>query len=164
MSVCAATSVEYELIYFEIFQALVNFEKFCNFLQIVSGNIKTEIGYQYNAHLKFDNAPSHRNVGDASGLISIKRLPKYSSFLNPIEMAFSSWKAALKRELASKQDLFINIPETQLQGRSLKLYRFEMVKKVIEDQAVVIDTAKCKEWHNNAMTFIPICIVEAEIL
>ena len=49
-------------------------------------------------------------------------------------------------------------------GRSLKLYRFEMAKKIIEDQAVVIDTAKCKEWHNNAMTFIPRCIVEAEIL
>ena len=60
-------------------------------------------------------------------------------------MAFSSWKAAIKRELASKQDLFINIQETHLQGRSLKLYRFEMVKKNIEDQAVVIDTAKCKE-------------------
>ena len=70
-------------------------------------------------------------------------------------MAFSSWNAAIKRELASKQHLFINIPETQLQGRSLKMYRFEMVKKIIEDQAVVMDTAKCKEWHNNAMTFIP---------
>ena len=78
-------------------------------------------------------------------------------------MAFSSWKAAIKIELASK-DLFLNIPETQLQGRNLKLYRFEMVKKIIEDQAVVIDTAKCKEWHNNAMTFIPRCIVEGEIL
>ena len=41
---------------------------------------------------------------------------------------------------------------------------FKMVKKTIEDQAVVIDTAKCKGWHNNAMTFIPRCIVEAEIL
>ena len=132
--------------------------------QIVSGNIITEFGYQYNAHLIFDNAPSHRNVEDASGLISLKRLPKDSPFLNPIEMAFLSWKAAIEKELASKQDLVINIPETQLQGRSLKLYRFEMVKKIIEDQAVVIDTAKCKEWHNNAMTFIPRCIVEAEIL
>ena len=69
-----------------------------------------------------------------------------------------------KRELGSKRNLFTNMPETQLQGRSLKLYRFEMVKKIIEDQAVVIDTAKCKEWHNNALTFIPRCIVEAEIL
>ena len=39
-----------------------------------------------------------------------------------------------------------------------------IVKKVIEYQAVVIDTAKYKAWHNNAMTFIPRCIVEAEIL
>ena len=112
VSVCAAISAEHGLIYFEIFQCSVNFEKFCNFLQIVSGNIITEFGFQYNAHLIFDNAPSHRNVEEASGLISIKRLPKYSPFLNPIEMAFSSSKAAIKRELASKQDLFINIPET----------------------------------------------------
>ena len=69
----------------------------------------------------------------------------------------------IKRDLASKQDLFIDIPETQLQGRSPKLYRFEMVK-IIEDQSVVIDIAKCKERHNNAMTTIPRCIVEAEIL
>ena len=79
-------------------------------------------------------------------------------------MAFLSWKAAIKRELASEQDLFINIPEIQLQGGSLKLYRFEIVKKIIEDQAVAIDTAKYKEWHNNALTFFPRCIVEAEIL
>ena len=165
VSVCAAVSAAHGHIYLEIFQGSVNFEKFRNFLQNVSGNIITEFGYQYNAHLIFDNAPSHSNVEDASGLISIKRLPKYSPFLNPIEMAFSSSKAAIKRELASKQDLFINIPETQLQGRSLKLYRFEMVKKkFVEGQAVIIDTAKCKEWHNNAMTFIPRCIVEAEIL
>ena len=145
----------------------MNFEKFRNFLQIVIGNIITEFGYQHNAHLIFDNAPSHRYNEDASRLVSIKRLPKYSPFLNPIVMAFSSWKAAIKRELASKQDLFLNIPETKLQSRSLKLYRFEMfemVKNIIEDQAVVIDTAKCEEWHNNAMTFIPRCIVEADIL
>ena len=164
VSVCAAISAEHGLIYFEIFQGSVNSEKFRNFLQIVSGNIITEFGYQYNAHLIFDNAPSHRNVEYASGLISIKRLPKYSPFLNPIEIVFSSWKAAVKKVLASEQYLFINIPETQLQGRSLILYRFEMSKKIIEDQAVVIDTAKCKEWHNSAMTFIPRCIVEAEIL
>ena len=89
-------------------------------MQIVSGNIITEVGCQYIAHLIFDNPPSHRNVEDGSGLIFIKRLPKYPPFLNRIEMAFSSWKAAIKRELASKQDLFINILETQLQGRSLK--------------------------------------------
>ena len=97
VSLCAAISAEHGLIYFQTFQGSVNFEKFRNFLQIVSGNIITEFGYQYNAHLIFDNAPSHRNVEEASGLISIKRLSKYSPFLNPIEMVFSSWTAAIKR-------------------------------------------------------------------
>ena len=60
VSVYAAISAERGLIYFEIFQGSVNFEKFRNFLQIVSGNIIIEFGYQYNAHLIFDNAPSHR--------------------------------------------------------------------------------------------------------
>ena len=46
VSVCAAISAEHRLIYFEIFQGSVNFEKFHNFLQIVSGNIITECGYQ----------------------------------------------------------------------------------------------------------------------
>ena len=41
VSVYAAISAEHGLIYFEIFQGSVNFEKFRNFLQIVSGNIIT---------------------------------------------------------------------------------------------------------------------------
>ena len=41
VSVYAAISAEHGLIYFEIFQGSVNFEKFRNFLQIVSGNFIT---------------------------------------------------------------------------------------------------------------------------
>ena len=52
-------------------------------------------------------------------------------------------KTRLRESFNRGEDLFINIPETQLLGRSLKLYRFEMVKKIIKDQADVIDTAKC---------------------
>ena len=54
-----------------------------------------------------------------------------------IEMAYSCWKDAIKRELVGKQDLFINVPESQLQVRSRKMYCFEMMKGIIDDQYIV---------------------------
>ena len=31
------------------------------------------------------------------------------------------------------------------------MYRFEMMRKFIEDQSIVIYTAKCQEWYNSSI-------------
>ncbi|KAH7965061.1 hypothetical protein HPB49_003109 [Dermacentor silvarum] len=53
----------------------------------------------------FDNAPAHRHdeaVVLASSEHSMKRLPPYSPFFNPIEETFSKFKADVKTFLAEE--------------------------------------------------------------
>ena len=80
------------------------------FLEAVSANVISEFGTTVCADLIFDNAPSHRNVEEATaiGTLPTKRLPKDSPVLNPIENAFSAWKASLKALLSANQLLFLS--------------------------------------------------------
>ena len=71
---------------------------FCPFLMEVSPNVIAEYGSNTDVHMLIDNAPSHRNLDDSlySHTLPMRRIPKYSPMLNPIECAFSSRKAEPK--------------------------------------------------------------------
>ena len=78
-------------------------------MQAVSANIIAERGANDQAYLIFDNAPGHRNIEEALGeTFPIKRLSKYSPFLNLKENAFSCWKNDLKARLAENMHIFLN--------------------------------------------------------
>lgn len=70
----------------------------------------------------FDNAPAHRRaeaVVLATSEHSMKRLPPYSPFFNPIEEVFSKFKAGVKTFLAERQDDLFTTPP----GLSKKQHR-----------------------------------------
>ena len=103
-----------------------------------------EHGSNPDVHMLFDNAPSHRNLDDSlySHTLPMRRTPKYSPMLNPIECAFSSWKAELKN-LSANQDIFIN-PDGQGRGEAtLSAFRFNQLKALIDESSRTITADKC---------------------
>lgn len=106
--------------------------------------------------LVMDNAPCHKGCNSP---FPIKYLPAYSPFLNPIENAFSSWKAVVKRELAR--------PETQIRiadreaaaacGQSLLTWRRDILREVGEFALETVSVEKCLAWHRHCLTYFPRC-------
>ncbi len=58
--------------------------------EICSGNLILENPDNQSGFVTFDNGPGHRRVEEMEPQVSaIRRLPKYSPFLNPAENAIS---------------------------------------------------------------------------
>ena len=70
----------------------------------------------------------------------LKFLPPYSPQLNPIELMFSSWKAAIK-------DIEINRDVQQA----------NLLKYVEEASASVKDETKAKGWYRHVMRYYILC-------
>ena len=79
--------------------------------------------------------------------------------LNPIEEAFSTWKACVKRELA--------LPETTsrlndasaalVMGSNLQEYRMGILQQVGEAALPVLTGDKINHWYNHSLSFFPRC-------
>ena len=164
ITVCAAISSTYGLVYFQVYEGGMNSERFGNFLQIACGNIIAS-GDNNDGFVIFDNAPCHRNIEsrELPGIYPVKRLPKYSPFLNPIENAFSAWKQAIKNDLSREQHLFINAPRFDRNGLTIGEYRFLLLKNIIERCSATVTVAKCVEWQNHTMVYIPRCLARQAI-
>ena len=110
VTVCAAISSRHGLMHYIVLPCGMKRDMFSQFLMEVSANVIAEYGSNSDVHMLFDNAPSHRNLDDSlySPTLPMRRIPKYSPMLNPIECAFSSLKAELKNLLSANQDNFIN--------------------------------------------------------
>ena len=107
----------------------------------------------------------NRNIEEEAlgGTLPIKRLPKYSPFLNPIENAFSCWKSELKKNLAENMSIFLNPDNHGRDGMSLRDFRFLMMKREIEASSRIITSVKCQEWANHSMSYVPRCLREEDI-
>lgn len=57
-----------------------------------------------------DNASIHSQAVIDHDLVTVKKLPPYSPFLNIVENFFSIWKAGVKRRLAENNEAFIALP------------------------------------------------------
>lgn len=113
--------------------------------------------------LVMDNAPCHRACESPC---SIKYLPAYSPMLNPIENAFSAWKAAVKREL-SRPEIQIRLRERDAAaaaGQSLVTWRRNILKEIGEESLTVITQDKCAAWHRHCLTYLPRCHDMEDIL
>ena len=128
-------------------------------------NLEEVIG-DFDVTVIMDNAPPHRNADMSGSRHSIVRLPPYSPFLNPIEMAFSTLKATVKRHLNERMaEIFdhgaavaANLPMTEYRQRILK----NIVRSAIED-GTTITQEKCSNWHRHVFRYLPACINREDI-
>ena len=95
---------------------------------VIAKNAAHRLGF-----VLLDNAPAHRNVENLDvELLNLKRLPKYTPFLNPAENAISCWKADFKKEISQRQREFIDISDEMRNGRTVNEYRFKQVRHILE--------------------------------
>ena len=139
-------------------------QKFSRFLEVLWGN---EFLADMNASgiCIYDNARSHIRISDLGvpGIFTVRRLPKYSPFLNMAEHAISCWKQATKISLASRKDEFISPTAEILNGRTLQQFRFDTINDIISSTAGEVTISKCQSWYNHTTTYLPACIGREEI-
>ena len=166
VTVCATISSRHGLMHYIVLPCGMKRDMFCQFLMEVSANVIAEYGSNRDVHMLFDNAPSHRNLDDSlySHTLPMRRIPKYSHMLNPIECAFSSWKAELKNLLSANQDIFIN-PHGHGRGEAtLSAFRFNQLKALIDERSRAITADKCVAWENHSVTYYARCLQMEDIM
>ena len=98
VNVCLGVCATYGLVFHEIYHGGTTMVRFSSFLDYCCGNVIAENAAHRLGFVIFDNAPAQRNVENLDvELLNLKRLPKYSPFLNPAENAISCWKAEFKK-------------------------------------------------------------------
>jgi hypothetical protein len=110
------------------------------------------------ADIIFDNVSSHNDaeLQELVGEVEMRRLPRYSPFLTPVESAISSWEAAIKREIAANRDGFIQPTAETRAGQTLvqfcrdELQRF--ADNTVEER---VTQAHCQAWYNHCFSFVP---------
>ena len=70
----------------------ITLELFTEFLN----NTVQQLNDEETHYLIYDGAPAHREAADPTDDIHVKMLPRYCSFLNPVEQAISCRKASIK--------------------------------------------------------------------
>ena len=159
VTVCLGVCATYGLVFHEIYRGGMTMVRFSSFLELCCGNLIAENAAHRLGYVIFDNAPAHRNVENIDAeLLNLKRLPKYSPFLNPAENAISCWKAEFKKQISQRQREFIDISDEMRNGRTLNDYRFEKIRDILEISKGVITPEKCRAWENNVLTYLPRCL------
>ena len=161
VTVCAAISSRHGLMHYIVLPWGMKRDMFCQFLMEVSANVIAEYGSNPDVHMLFDNAPSHRNLDDSlnSHTLPMRPIPKYSPMLNPIESAFSSWKAELKKKLLSANQDILIIPDGHERGEAtLSAFRFNQLKAFIDESSGAITADKSVAWENHSVTYYARCL------
>lgn len=112
----------------------------------------------------YDNAPVHRNANQPANA-ELKPLPAYSPFLNIVEQAISSWKAAIKDRLSrpDQPELMMNSEEAGRQGLPLGEFRKTLLLRACNRNFHVITQPKCMQWYNHMQTYLPRCLNREEV-
>ena len=106
-----------------------------------------------------DNASVHKSVSLDNLNHQLKFLPPYSPMLNPIEEAFSAWKAVVKRELALP-DTIARINDNSAafaMGSNLADYHRGILQQIGHSSLSNLTIKKIVNWHNHSLSFCVRC-------
>lgn len=136
-------------------------EVFKKFINEVSSNLSNE-----SIYLIMDNALRHIGVTPSNEQHHVKYLPPDSPMLNPVEEAFSAWKAVVKSELEKPemQQLIFDHETARQQGLTLSSWRKDLLQEIAQDALSALTVEKCDTWCTHTLTFLPLCHQMADIL
>ena len=108
----------------------------------------------------YDGAPAHNNPAIPGPNTELKKLPPYSPFLNIVEQAISSLKAAIKADISRPeiQEQMNNREEARRQGIALGNYRTQLLQQALQRNIGTITAAKCGQWYRFMQTYLPRCL------
>ena len=127
-------------------------ELFNNFLEKTS----VAAGDDVNLFYVMDNASCHRRAQEANipGNHHVRFLPAYSPFLNIAENAFSTWKAAVKRQMAEVHQHLLEQPHAE---------QLATLSQIAEQNVGEISARRAMRWYRRTRRYIAPCIRLEEI-
>ena len=160
LTVCLAVSPQYGLVHHVFVEGGMTKETYSSFMSKVSALLD-----ENEVTVIQDNAPSHRDTPAFNEQHVVRSLPRYSPFLNITEMAISSLKSAVKRNLSSleTQRSFSDRERARQEGITLQKMRLNILKKEIEENIDVITRDKCLKWFGHSQTYMDRCLQKIDI-
>ena len=106
----------------------------------------------------YEGAPAHYNPGNPGPNTELEKLPSYSPFLNIVEQAISSLKAAIKADISRPeiQREMNKRDEERRQGIPVGHYRTQLLMEALQRNIGTITVAKCTQWFR--FIHLPRCI------
>ena len=131
----------------------MNAERFNNFL----AQARTNLDPDESVTFVYDGAPAHRNPTIPAPNTELKMLPPYSPFLNIVEQAISSLKAAIKADISRPeiQRLMDNRDEARAQRIPLGDFRTQQLLQALHRNIDTVTAAKCAQWYRLMQTYLP---------
>ena len=109
----------------------------------------------------YDNAPAHRNPANPAANTELEMLPAYSPFLNIVEQAISSLKAAIKGDI-SRPEIQTRMDD-RAEARRLGIPLGEIRTRLLLDALQRCIGAKAFQWFRFMHTYLPRCLNGEEI-
>ncbi|KAH7984014.1 hypothetical protein HPB52_016188 [Rhipicephalus sanguineus] len=138
----------------------VHWAVFNDFLSDVSARVESEEP-NTEAVFIFDGAPAHARAEQAAlanSMHSVKRLPAYSSFFNPIEV-FLKFNAHVKAYLSERPDLVLATP----QGMTKKEHRPSLLLDAAWHSMQQIQHMDCAAFDRHNFSFVPAALREDDL-
>ena len=103
----------------------------------------------------YDSAPAHRNPANPAANTKLQMLPAYSTFLNIVEQAISSLKAAIKGDISRPeiQTLMDDRAEARRLGIPLGEMRTRLLLDALQRCIGAITAAKAYQWFRFMQTY-----------
>jgi transposase len=162
VTVSLAVSPTLGLVHHKIHDGSVNRQEVADYISEVESLLED----QEQHVLLCDNAAAHVDI-EAAILEphEVRRLPRYSPFLNLAEFANSALKAAVKRQLASPrvQAALSDRQQAANAGVTLQQHRLRIMRTCIEHGVQQLTQPKCESWLRHLLQYGPRCLAEQDI-
>ena len=134
----------------------MNAERFNNFLAQARMNLDPDKSVIF----VYDGALAHENPTILAPKTELKMLPPYSPFLNILEQAISSLKAAIKADISRPeiQRPVDNRDEARARRMPLEDFRTQQLLEALNTNIDPVTAAKCAQWFRFMQTYLPRCL------
>ena len=159
-----ATSPSTGLVDYSLEIGNVNRERVQMFVQRICPRIVAQLQDGHSSVILLDGARFHQGLQipqEYEDRISIRVFPPYSPFLNPVELAHSTFKAAVKRQLSQPdvQQEFAMVPA----DFTAKDWRLMVLQRCGVEAIDSITQQKCVRWYQHTLRYIPQCLANVNI-
>ena len=155
------------LVHHRMAQETVTREGFEGFLSDTAQRCRELFEDDDQVYIIYDNARPHINARLPEGMdnITLKLLPPYSPFLNPVENAHSAFKAQVKKLMARPewQRRVDDREAAREEGINLQQMRLNLLLQIGQLSIGVITPEKCVQWCQHSQTFFPRCLARQPI-
>ena len=165
LNMIMATSPALNLVHYRLDSGSTTRERVQEFVTNLCEKIAENLEENHSCVIVLDGARFHHGLQipeEWVGRIELKILPPYSPFLNPVELAHSAFKSAVKRQLSNpevQRELAVPPPDmTAVQWRLMVLQRCGEI--AMDD----VTPLKCVHWYQHTLRFIPRCLANEDIV